>query len=178
VPSIKLGVLVSWCGMRGLVTLATALALPPRFPGRDLIVLTAFVVVFGTLVLQGFTIRPLIAVLGIEPDCSLYAEMSRVRTAMLDAALQSLTEASGDAPEAVRAEYMAARVAAADPLRPLSPTIYDELHLEAVACQRRVLDSWRRSECIDDDAFHCLEEELDRAELHARKRDRIRLQKA
>lgn len=178
VPSIKLGVLVSWCGMRGLVTLATALALPPRFPGRDLIVLTAFVVVFGTLVFQGFTIRPLIAVLGIEPDCSLYAEMSRVRTAMLDAALQALTESRGDAPEAVRAEYMAARAAAADPLRPLSPTIYDELHLEAVACQRQVLDRWRRSECIDDDVFHCLEEELDRAELHARKRDRIRLQKA
>lgn len=178
VPSVKLGVLVSWCGVRGLVTLATALALPPRFPGRDLIVLTAFVVVFGTLVVQGFTIRPLIALLGIEPDCSLYAEMSRVRTAMLDAALQALSEASGDAPRAVRAEYMAARVAAADPLRPLSQTIYDELHLEAIACQRRVLEKWRRSECIDDDAFHCLEEELDRAELHARKRDRIRLQKA
>ena len=45
--------------MRGLVTLATAFALPQQFPGRDLIVLCAFCVVLGTLVIQGFTLRPL-----------------------------------------------------------------------------------------------------------------------
>jgi len=39
--------------MRGLVTLATAFALPAQFPGRDLIVLSAFTVVLGTLVFQG-----------------------------------------------------------------------------------------------------------------------------
>src|SRR2546426_3360530 len=44
-PTVAGGVLVSWCGMRGLVTLATAFALPPGFPGRDLIVLSAFCVV-------------------------------------------------------------------------------------------------------------------------------------
>ena len=38
-PTVAAGVLVSWCGMRGLVTLATAFALPSGFPGRDLIVL-------------------------------------------------------------------------------------------------------------------------------------------
>ena len=48
--SVKQGILVSWCGMRGLVTLATAFALPANFPQRDLVVLTAFAVVIGTLV--------------------------------------------------------------------------------------------------------------------------------
>src|SRR5262249_60563039 len=52
--------LIAWCGMRGLVTLATAFALPAGFPGRDPIVLTAFCVVLGTLVLQGMTLKPLL----------------------------------------------------------------------------------------------------------------------
>jgi CPA1 family monovalent cation:H+ antiporter len=46
-------IVISWSGMRGLVTLATAFALPPQFPGRDLIMLCAFCVVLGTLVIQG-----------------------------------------------------------------------------------------------------------------------------
>ncbi|HWY23279.1 MAG TPA: cation:proton antiporter, partial [Nevskia sp.] len=66
-PSKRIGLLVSWCGMRGLVTLGTAFALPPGFPGRDVIVLSAFAVVFGTLVLQGLSIAPLIRLLGIAP---------------------------------------------------------------------------------------------------------------
>src|SRR4029453_13169862 len=56
--------LVGWCGMRGIVTLATALALPTgadglvAFPYRDLILFTAFAVVLVTLVVQGLTLRP------------------------------------------------------------------------------------------------------------------------
>jgi CPA1 family monovalent cation:H+ antiporter len=70
-PPARIGVLVSWCGMRGLVTLATAFALPLQFPNRNLIVLSAFTVVLGTLIVQGFTIRPLIALLRIAPDHAL-----------------------------------------------------------------------------------------------------------
>src|SRR5262249_12700683 len=50
---LPIAVLIGWCGMRGLVTLATAFALPGDFPERDLIVLTAFAVVLATLVVQG-----------------------------------------------------------------------------------------------------------------------------
>lgn len=174
-PSTRVGILVSWCGMRGLVTLATALALPVGFPARDLIVLSAFVVVIGTLVLQGLTIRPLIALLRIEPDCSLYLEVSRGRRAMFDAALDVLNGRQGEVPAALRAEYMAARTVASNPVRPQAQTRYDELRLEAIVGQRRVLHRWRHFECIDDDAFHRLEEELDRAELNATPREGIGL---
>lgn len=174
-PTGQVAILVSWCGMRGLVTLATALALPSEFPSRDLIVLSAFGVVLGTLVLQGFTIRPLIAWLGIKPDCSLYEEVSRARTKMLDAALHALEGRAGEIPAAVRAEVAAAREMASNTLHPQAPTAYDELRLETIARQRRVLDDWRRFECIDDDAYHMLEEELDRAELNASPREAIRL---
>jgi monovalent cation/hydrogen antiporter len=41
----------------------TAFALPAQFPGRDLIVVCAFCVVLGTLVIQGLTLRPLLRLL-------------------------------------------------------------------------------------------------------------------
>src|SRR5438309_3963663 len=86
-PTVAGGVLVSWCGMRGLVTLATAFALPPGFPGRDLIVLSAFCVVLGTLVIQGFTLRPLLDRLGFEADGGVGREISRGRLGIMQAAL-------------------------------------------------------------------------------------------
>ena len=55
--------LISWCGMRGLVTLATAFALPSGFPHRDVIVLSAFIVVLGSLIIQGLTVGLLIKLL-------------------------------------------------------------------------------------------------------------------
>ena len=51
-PTVQSGLLVSWCGMRGIVTLAAAFALPDGFPYRDLILLTAFVVVLGSLLIR------------------------------------------------------------------------------------------------------------------------------
>src|SRR6201981_1536607 len=56
-------IVLGWSGMVGLITAATAFALPQQFPGRDLIVLCAFCVVLGTLVIQGWTLRPLLLLL-------------------------------------------------------------------------------------------------------------------
>jgi CPA1 family monovalent cation:H+ antiporter len=164
VPKVSIGILVSWCGMRGLVTLATALALPEEFPSRDVIVLSAFIVVLGTLILQGFTIRPLIAVLRIAPDSSLDEDVSRTRTAMLDVALKELTEGSSQAAAAISAEYRAARAGSVDRSQP--NTEYDGMRRRAIAAERRLLADWRREGRIQDDTYHLLEDELDRAELH------------
>jgi CPA1 family monovalent cation:H+ antiporter len=166
VPRARIGVLVSWCGMRGLVTLATAFSLPAEFPGRNVIVLSAFTVVLGTLVVQGFTIRPLIALLRIAPDQSLDLEVAEARRAMLDAALAELAGYSGEAADAVRGEYGAARAASGSDLtRPV--TQYDNLRMLAIAAERRLLVEWRQRGRILDDTYHLLEDELDRAELNA-----------
>jgi CPA1 family monovalent cation:H+ antiporter len=165
VPSAAIGVLVSWCGMRGLVTLATAFALPQDFPGRNMIVLSAFTVVLGTLVLQGFTIRPLIALLRIAPDTSLDRDVAEARRAMLDAAMAELARHSGASADAVRAEYAAARTATVGAARP--ETEFDELRLQGLAVERKLLIEWRWKGRILDDVYHLLEDELDRAELHA-----------
>jgi CPA1 family monovalent cation:H+ antiporter len=164
VPNASIGILISWCGMRGLVTLATALALPNEFPSRDVIVLSAFIVVLGTLILQGFTMRPLIALLRIAPDASLDEDVKRTRSAMLAAALQELAEIPGEKAAALRAEYEAARTASDGREQP--DTEYDAMRRRAIAAARRLLADWRRRGRIQDDTYHLLEGELDRAELH------------
>jgi hypothetical protein len=52
---------LSWAGMRGVVSLAAALALPADFPARDIILFLAFCAILATLVIQGTTLGPLIS---------------------------------------------------------------------------------------------------------------------
>ena len=65
-PSVGSGLVISWAGMRGILSLAAAMALPAEFPYRDLIVLTAFAVVLGTLTIQGLTLKPLLRALDLQ----------------------------------------------------------------------------------------------------------------
>jgi CPA1 family monovalent cation:H+ antiporter len=167
--------LISWCGMRGLVTLATAFALPSGFPHRDVIVLSAFVVVLGSLIIQGLTVGVLIKLLRLEPDNSLEAEISKARGKMVEAALARLRDHAGDAATAVRAEYEAMRAVARDRANPQADTEHDRLRIDAICAQRELLAQLRRDGHIADDAFHRLEEELDWAELHASPREDLEL---
>lgn len=59
---------ISWAGMRGVVSLAAAFALPADFPQRGLILFLTFAVVLGTLVLQGLTLPWVIRRLGMRGD--------------------------------------------------------------------------------------------------------------
>lgn len=65
-PSWRHVAVIGWAGMRGVVSLAAALALPLEVPERDLLVFLAFVAILATLVLQGTTLEWLIRVLGVE----------------------------------------------------------------------------------------------------------------
>ena len=174
VPGARGGVLVSWCGMRGLVTLATAFSLSATFPGRNVIVLSAFTVVLGTLVLQGFSIRPLIKLLNLRVDDSLDHDVAATRQAMLDAALASVGSAPAGPAESVRAEWHSERAMSCDRRRPTTP--YDHVRIQGIIAARRLLLDWRRQGRILDDTFHVLEDELDRAELHAQALDSSSLQ--
>lgn len=55
----------SWAGMRGVVTLAAVLALPPGFPERERLIFIAFVVIIATMLAQGLTLPLLVKVLGV-----------------------------------------------------------------------------------------------------------------
>jgi Na+/H+ antiporter len=159
--------IISWCGMRGIVTVAAALALPDAFPGRDFILLAAFTVVLGTLVIQGLTLRPLLLLLDQREEDPVEKEVDSARGAALKAALASIDGDSSSAAEALRAEYRelwsAGESNAAESNTPGVP----ELRRRAVGAARAALVVLRRDGTIGDDAFHRVEEELDRAELYA-----------
>ncbi len=87
------GIVVSWAGMRGVVTLAAVFLLPASTPDRDLLRLAAFTVVVGTLVIQGLSLPWLIKRLHLpRPDpaedalqaASLITETTRAGVARLD----------------------------------------------------------------------------------------------
>ena len=65
-PRWQAPALISWAGMRGVVSLAAAFALPARMPGRDLILLLTFSVIIVTLLLQGLTLPWLVRRLGLD----------------------------------------------------------------------------------------------------------------
>src|SRR5439155_695370 len=80
--------IVGWAGMRGVVSLAAAFALPlalptgQPFPGRDYILFVAFSVILVTLVLQGLTLPVLIRKLGVPPaaESAVHSSLSRSLT--------------------------------------------------------------------------------------------------
>jgi monovalent cation/hydrogen antiporter len=117
--------------------------LPQQFPGRDLIVLCAFCVVLGTLVIQGFTLRPLIRLLRFEDDGAVERELSRARVVVMQAAVDSLDGETSHAATTVREQYAAARKVAEDQHEPQAATKYDELRLVAIAAQRAALHRLR-----------------------------------
>src|SRR6185295_689793 len=88
-PSVGSGFLISWAGMRGIVSLAAAMALPEDFPYRNLIVLTAFAVVLGTLAIQGLTLKPLLRALDLHDDDPVGREVRAARERVLHAGLAS-----------------------------------------------------------------------------------------
>jgi len=176
-PTFRGGVIVSWCGMRGIVSLAAALSLPlsingSPFPFRDLIVLTAFVVVLGTLVLQGLTLRPLLNALALHDDDPVGREVAWARDRAIAAALETFAEDSSAAADLVRQELAAHLTSLDDDADGARPQLaaHEDLHREALAAARQLVLDLRSNEEIGDDAFHLLEEELDWLEMSSGRR--------
>jgi CPA1 family monovalent cation:H+ antiporter len=156
--------------MRGIVTLAAAFALPEGFPYRDLILLTAFAVVLGTLVILGLTLRPLIVALQLDDENPVAAEAARARATVFRAALAEIDGDPSEEAEILRLEYRALLLraeASPDGGVTSSELPADPMRRRALGAARQSLLALRLSEEIGDDAFHQIEEELDRAELGA-----------
>ena len=157
VPLLRQGILVGWSGMRGLVTLATAFALPEHFPHRDLIVLTAFSVVMATTVLQGLTLRPLIQVLRLDRSGDDARELSNTRTRLIATALAALQHESGAEAEALKGAYRIRAGAGG----PGSLERHRRIGLAVIATERAELGRLLRQHQIEPDTFDVLQEEID-----------------
>ncbi len=170
---------LGWAGMRGVVTLALALSLPEDFPGRDFILVMAFAVIVGTVLIQGTTLGWIIAWAGlgnIEPERAPMT-MSEAEAAMAQvqlAAVQGLAyDESGELihPQLLkRYEHrLAASVRYAESTEKYSPLLHAhfDVVLQAVAAGRKELIRLRREGKIDDETLRELEHDLDLEELGA-----------
>jgi len=163
-PTVGSGLVISWSGMRGIVTLAAALALPAAFPFRDLIVLTAFFVVLGTLVLQGLTLGPLLRVLDLRDDDPVGHEVAAARASALRAGLAELDDDPSRVATVVRDEFIA-HLGSSDAAPHGGDSAHHDTHRRALTAARQAVLAMRASEAIGDDAFHQVEEELDWIEM-------------
>jgi CPA1 family monovalent cation:H+ antiporter len=163
--SLSQGVLVGWCGMRGLVTLATAFSLPATFPQRDLIVLTAFAVVLATLIIQGLSLPALIHLLKLDGDNGLDRELADIRADLANVALETLGETKGRSADFWRYEFEIARTAAMTTAGKDRLEEKRRLGLQALHRQRDRLEVLRNAEQAGSDAYLIVQEELDFAEV-------------
>ncbi len=170
---------LSWAGMRGVVTLAVALSVPEGFPGRDFILMTAFAVILGTVLIQGMTLGRLIAWAGLTEAESDKARlnMSEAELAMAVAQFDVVQKhAYGPNGELIhprlfdryhrKATMMPDYIAKEDEFRPMLYAHYN-LVLKAVAAGRAELIRLHRSGDIDEETLHELERDLDLEELGA-----------
>jgi CPA1 family monovalent cation:H+ antiporter len=171
--------LTSWCGMRGVVSLAAALALPRAvaggapFPGRDLIVFCTMVVIAATLLVQGSTLLPLIRLLGIREDDQHANEARVAREAVLKAgiarldafcsehscplAVHHLRQAMADQLSALQEHDIAERELASRRV-----AVSKEVQAAVLAVQAEELLRLRDHELINDITYVELQLELDR----------------
>lgn len=177
-PAFRAGLLASWAGMRGIVTLAAALALPehtPALPHRDLMVFSAFCVVLATLVVQGLTLGPMMRLLGLRDEGMVDQEVVLARERTARTALREL-EGAGPVGEILRREYearlRAARAPEGSSHADTRTGSVASLQRKMVEAQRRSLRELRSRDVIGDHAFHVMEEELDLLELTADERVR------
>jgi len=109
-PPWQIPAVISWAGMRGVVTLAAAFAIDPAMPGRDVVLFLAFIVTVGTLLLQGLTLPTVIRRLGVLDAGSAEDALSEAaaKQAAAEAALNRLRTLAEDAehpvPDHVRAQ--------------------------------------------------------------------------
>ncbi|MBV9164239.1 MAG: Na+/H+ antiporter [Pseudonocardiales bacterium] len=183
-PPWQVPAVISWAGMRGVVTLAAASTIPrvthsgAPFPGRSEIIFLAFCVTVATLLLHGLTLPWVIHRLGVsallggsESHLDALAEAEAVHAAT-QAALERLESASNGAPDSVTARLRKAaehrshsvweRLGRPETELGEAPSvIYRRLRLEMLTAERETLVSLRDAGRINDDVLSRTLHDLD-----------------
>ena len=179
-PSWKAVVIVGWSGMRGVVSLAAALALPlfdstnHPFPFRNVILFITFCVILMTLVVQGLTLPFLIKLFNI-PDDTPQDEEKNLRLHLAYAAIEFIEgnyaqeDATRDALHHIKTKYerqmdkINRRMLTADMSRHSEDVFreYNKLQIHMINFERRELKSLRRKNQYGDEVLRKVEYELD-----------------
>jgi monovalent cation/hydrogen antiporter len=177
-PDVRHVTIVAWSGMRGVVSLAAALALPltigntdQAFPNRELIIFLTFSVIFSTLVVQGLTLRPLIRILGITSDGIEAREETEARLLLASSVIEYIEEnyALGLSDEVLnqiktKYEIRIQRIRKDQEQRRLDEGQIDEFHRiqqELLDKERNVILGLRSQGRVSDEVMRKIEYELD-----------------
>src|SRR5271170_7512580 len=182
-PSWRHVTLIGWTGMRGVVSLAAALAIPltiqsgDPFPDRDLILFLTFIVILATLVVQGLSLPLLIRWLGVKDDGSMEKEERAARLKANQTALARLNEigehepAKASALQRLRAEYedhirqvQGAEFKNAGTALRLFSSEFERLSHEALQVERRTILQLRNEDAIADEVLRRIQQDIDLAE--------------
>ena len=180
---------LSWAGTRGVITLAAVFTLPLTtsdgrpFPGRDLLLFCAFLVVVVTLIGQGLTFGPVARVLGVRADLADAALVrTQARAASVQAGLSRLDQITADeaAPGAAlgalrtsleakarRYRQLLGRLEAGEDAAPAATPEYQaavQARRSVIDAQREELLRWRDAGHLPDASLRILERELDHEE--------------
>ncbi len=172
-------VVLGWAGMRGVVTLMAALALPLDFPGRDTILFASFVVILFTVLVQGTTLAPLILALRVAKSTTAeakYLNVTEARIAVTEAGLASLqtilVSETGEAMHPRLIDMYERRIRAMSRLRDeglaaieTERTDHFAAAIGALAESRDALIKLHRERKIHDSVLRTIEGELDLEEL-------------
>jgi CPA1 family monovalent cation:H+ antiporter len=184
-PAPRNVLIMGYAGMRGVVSLAAALALPHAvsggapFPERDLVIFLTFSVILATLVGQGLTLPWLIRLLGVGDDGSAAHEELHAREAAVLAAMERLDQLATEWPGHLELiDHLRDRHQHAtehlEHDHESGEVPMDQEAAEHAAIQRAVIDAQRLAVIdlrdrgvISDEALHRVERELDLEELRA-----------
>jgi CPA1 family monovalent cation:H+ antiporter len=180
-PSARGVFLVSWAGMRGVVSLAAALALPRTltdgspFPERDLLIFLAFSVILVTLVGQGLTLPLVVRGLGITTDGGVEDEETQARTTAAEAARARIEELATEWPghleliDTLRGQYShrATHIERDMPQSEAEQELIEhrQIRRAVIDAERAAVLRLREDGAISDQAFRRVERDLDLEEL-------------
>jgi CPA1 family monovalent cation:H+ antiporter len=168
---------LSWAGMRGVVSMAAAVALPSSMPSevRGTILLTTFVITVGTLLIQGLTLPKLIKALGVESDDEQADRLAeaQVKHNAARAAISRLDELSTSETSSRTIERL--RALAENRANAVWETLgrqdvetpaakYRRYRLEMLRVEREAFLTARDAGEIDDEVFRRVQRELDQDE--------------
>jgi len=176
-PSKRLVAIVAWSGMRGVVSLAAAMALPlvlegsKPFPHRNLIIFLTFSVIFSTLVFQGLTLRPLIKWLGIKSDGSEVAQEQDARLRIATSIIEHIEEnyslaLTEEVLNQVKTKYeiriqRLRKDKSNERFDDQLVTQFQKIQQELLDVERKILVSLRKEGKISDEVLRRIEYELD-----------------
>jgi len=181
-PRPRVAFVVAWAGLRGIVSLAAALALPrltqdgTPFPQRDLIIFLTYFVILVTLVGQGLSLPVVVRRLGISGDRVGAREERTARSVAAEAALARLATLEAEWPDhrplvdqlrtmyAHRAEHLPGDD---DPIEELDQELVEHTRIRraVIDAERHAIIDLRDRGVISDEVLRLLERDLDLEEL-------------